>query len=254
MAEVTITPTGSPAWSRKAKIGHYGGSLDKEDSETEGEVPYSWVWYQEIRDMMGDAFRQEQDGLVHAQRLALARSESARTRSAEKLATNGIPATAGERLGYWVEVLRVPIRPEETNHEIRQRAAAKFKAARGPTLAREDEVIEDTVGAARLKGVFRQIGVDLDSPPPQTFWPTENPGPTSHDLGDGAWLSERSHLVVSIEQTADLDDQTFLFLRNVQLFDLLDRLLPIWATFDIALDAELGFELDIDRMDFNALT
>jgi hypothetical protein len=249
MAEVTITPTGRPAWARTARIGDYGGSVDKEDSETEGTVPTAWVWYQEFTAMLGDAFRQDRDGNVHSLKLALARSETARTRASEKIVANSEPDTSDERLGGWVELLRIPVRFTDTKADIRIRAAAKRRAVKGPTITNEDDAIAELLGDNLIE-IFRQTGASLSVPPTQTFWPTVTPGPASHDLGDGAWLSERAHLVVSVRRSSDIDQSEFLYLMNTQLFDLLNRMLPAWATFNWAVEVASGFVLDVSQLDF----
>jgi hypothetical protein len=46
----------------------------------------------------------------------------------------------------------------------------------------------------------------------------------------------------------------FLELVNVHLYQLLDRMLPAWATFDWAMDlSDDGFSLDLDDLDFKGM-
>ena len=250
MAIVTTHPEGKPTWARRRRIGEYGLSLDKQNDQDETPAPYSWTWYLEMRGMRGSAYSQESSGLVHTENLAIARLEQAVTRSSARLAYNSVPLTSFNKLGYWAEVLNVPQRAQDSKEEIRQRCAAKFMAAVGPTEYNENEAIESLLGN-HLVQVWRQTGASLASPPAQTFWPGINPGPASHDLGGGAWLSERCHLVVEVKQ---LDGETlseFLELMNNQLFSLLDTMLPAWATFNWSLNVSTGFLLDISQMDFD---
>jgi len=254
MAVVTANPPGDPVWSRDRSISHYGGAPDKADDPTEGRTSYAWTWYQTIRSMRGDAYRPERTGLVHAENLALARMFADVTRCADKLANNRFPATSDEKLAYWVEVLRIGLRDDDQDHDIRLRAAAKFQAAVGPTIVNEDTAIERLLGRHYIRS-FRQEGVDIATPPTQTFWPGIHPGVPTYALNAGAgsaWLSERCHLVVSVDQL-QLTDGDFLQLMNVDLFGLLDPLLPSYASFNWGIDVASGFALDVSKLDFGAV-
>ena len=100
---------------------------------------------------------------------------------------------------------------------------------------------------------FRQTGTDLDNPPAQTYWPVINPAPAFNnlDLGGGPWLSERAHLVVDVQRLPGESLLDFLNLMNVHLFLLLDRMTPMWSTFNWAINVDDGFLLDISDMDFD---
>ena len=252
MAVITADPNGIPPWSRRRRIADYSGAPDKTDNESEHPFPHAWTWYSEIVAARGSAYRRDRQGLVHAETIALARSECGRTRASEKLAFNRFPLTSWERLSYWVDVLAIPIRPTDSLHDIRVRAAAKFQAAVGPTIFNENTAVERLLESL-LQQVYRQEGVALAAPPPQTFWPGVNPGPAAYSLAPMAtpWLSERAHLVVSTTPIPpDLTLSEFLELVNVYLFDLLDRMLPAWATFNWAVDVQTGFVLDVSQLDF----
>jgi hypothetical protein len=263
MAEphTTVDPPGLPTWSRERKIGHYGGSLDKQNSDTEGTTPYAWGWYRMLVASRPSIFRHQQDGLLHARNVAMARIMAGATRSSEKLRTNSLPTTAAEAIDRWVQILGVRLRQGDTLHDIRQRCAGHYQAARGNSDQLVDEALAKLLGANYVRS-WRQTGpplpdgnTDLSSPPAQTYWPTANPGPAAYDLGGGAWLSERAHLVV---ETIQLDGQTqreFLELMNVDLYGLLDLLLPSYATFNWAIGISAGgFLLDISKMDFTGMT
>lgn len=247
-----MTPTGRPAWSRAARIGHYDGAPDKEDSATEGATPYAWTWYQELGGMLGSAYSKTPTGHVHAKKLALARSFAAVQRAAEKLGTNSVPGTSDEALGQWVKVTGTHVSPDDTRHDIRQRAAARYLATRGPTWTNIDAAVEALLGPAFVR-VWRIAGADMATPPTWTFWPGVNPGPSQFDLGGGTWMSERSRILVEINAPTDASDAAFQQLVNVELFRLLDEMLPAWATFDWAANLSTGFLLDISRMDIDAL-
>lgn len=246
-------PFGSPAWSRRVRIGDYDAATDKRDSATEGELPYAWHWYQEYTGMLGSGFSTARSGLVHAKKLAIARKEAAVQRAAERLVANALPSTSDDALGSWASVLKVRAAPTDGRHDIRQRAAARFLASKGPTRTNEDDSFAGILGDAFVK-VWRTTGADLATPPTQTYWPGVNPGPTGYDLGGGTWLSERAHVVVEVTQPPSMTNSDFLHLVNVEFFRHADELLPAWATFNWAFGVSDGFLLDISQLDFTGIT
>jgi hypothetical protein len=273
-SDVTVMLEGDPSWSRVRNIGHYGGALDKANSETEGRVPYAWAFYRELRAARGSAYRTVYEGttqgLVHAENLAAARSEAARWRASDKLANNALPLTSDERLGSWVETLGVETYPGDTIHDLRLRCAAKYQAGLGPTARVVDDAVQQLLGAAFVR-TWRNAGTpvldafgfygaegttitDLASPPTPTFWPTINPGPAAFDLGGGTWLSSRSFYIVEVQQPDNMPLTTYLELLNVHLFNLLDRILPAWASFGWAEGLSAGgFVLDLSDLDFDGM-
>ena len=252
MAIVTTELEGLPSWAKQRTIGQYGLSLDKQNDEDETPIPYSFTWYQELRSMRGSAYSQSMSGLVHTENLAASRSEQARTRTSARLIYNSLPITSYNRLGQWETILAVPRRLGDTAEITRQKCAAKFKAAIGPSAVNEDEAIATLLGDNFVQ-VYRQTGVDLDTPPLITYWPGVNPGPASYDLGGGAWVSERANLVVEVKQIPGESVGDFLELMNTQLFALLDTMLPAWATFGWATNLDTCFLLDISQMDFDGM-
>jgi hypothetical protein len=156
-------------------------------------------------------------------------------------------------LGEWVKILQLRLRGDETRQEIRQRTAAKFKGSTGNSPTQVDDVVSDLLGAVFIANL-RTFGTDLANPPSPTNWPGINPGPASYDLGGGAWLSPRSHLVVSVVGPTDINDADFAQIVNVDLYDELDRLLPAWMTFNWGVSVSSGFLLDISKLDFTGLT
>lgn len=257
MSNDPIELEGDAAWSRGRRIGHYGGALDKVDCRTE-EVPYAFIAYNELRAMRSSAYSTETGNLVDAENVAIARSSAARFRAGEKLATNGTPLTSDERLEYWVEVLDVPFHPGDTRQEIRARCSAFYKLAEGATEPNVDLAIAELLGNNFVR-TWRARGTDLANPPPQTFalftdGEVQTAGLTAYTLGSGVWLSERAHLTVEVQL---LEHQTlgeFLRMMNVDLFQLLDRMLPSDMTFNWALDVETGFALDVSQLDFTGFS
>lgn len=247
----SIVPEGRPAWSHDSDIGDYGGDFDKEDCSTE-EVPYAWTWYREYGSMIGSAFTSVKTGEVHSKKLALARNRAGVDRAAERARNNGLPRTADEMLGSWVEVLGVPVGDNDRRRVIRKRAAAKFAAMLGPTRETVDQAIADTLGPV-LISIFRNEGTSLSVPPSQTFWDGVNPGPASYDLGGGTWISERSKLGILAVRPTSMPINDFLRLVDTQLFSVLDPLLPMWADYYWTSSIS-GFLLDISLLDFDGLT
>jgi hypothetical protein len=253
-SDVTVALEGNPTWSRDRRIGHYGGALDKTNSLTEGRVPYAWIFYRELRAGRGSAYRTAYEGmvtgLVHAENAAIARSEAARWRAGDKLENNALPLTSDETLGSWLQILNVHTFPGDTIHEIRLRCASKYQALAGASARVIDESVEALLGPSFVR-TWRITGTDLATPPTPTFWPVINPGPAAYSLGGGAWLSSRSFYTAEVVKLSTMSTQTFLELMNVHLFQLLDRSVPAWASFDWAIGLSSGgFLLDISDLDF----
>jgi hypothetical protein len=247
--KVSVTVSGG---SRGSRIGHYDGATDKTDAARE-EIPYAYAWYNEYTGALGDGFTQNRTGLVHCRKLALARTEAAVERGAEKINANSHPNTADDMLGEWVEILKVRLRGDETRQEIRQLCAAKFEATTGNDSASIDRLCERILGS-NFVGVTRVYGTTLDTPPSNTYWPGINPALAAYDLGGGTWFSERSQLVVSVNRPADTTDELFDKRLNVDLFLELDRVLPAHCTFAKSVLDDGGFHLDVDPMDGKGMT
>jgi hypothetical protein len=236
-------------------IGDYDGAFDKEDSITEGPEPYAYQWYRNIEAMLGDGFTTVRRGLVHAKKLALARTQAGLQRTAERALANSIPETADECLEAWAEALAVPLRDGAERWRVRQQCAAKFQTNRGPTASDIDVAVESILGDLYVESI-RQNANALSAPPPQTFWPSGTPGPMSLALGGYAWFSERSHLTVRVTYPQAGDEGEFFRRVNTDLFQYLDRRLPATATFNWAAwrTEPIGFYLDSSPLDFTGLT
>jgi hypothetical protein len=258
---LAVKPQGRPTWSRQRRIGHYGGAIDKQNSDTEGVTPYAWGWYRTMVASRGSKYSGQPEGLVHAENFAIARGFAAASRASERLRTNSLPTTAAEAIDRWAFITDTLRREGDTLQDLRLRCAAKYQTARGNTDRDVDEAIERLLGRSFVR-TWRQTGpglpdgnTDLSSPPTQTFWPGINPGPAAYDLGGGAWLSERCHLVVEVQRIDGQSQRDFLELMNVDLFRLLDRMLPSYASFNWAIGiSDGGFFLDISEMDFVGMT
>lgn len=253
-----VKPEGPPSWARKPGVWKYGGTLDKQTTATELEQTYAYQHYIEIQTGRGSAYTTDYGTQVWAENIAMARAFSGLSRATERMAANALPASAHEALDGWVDRLGVTITDLDNWDAIRLACASRFKLARGPTRANEDAAIAELLGPAFV-AVWRQEGATLAAPPTLTYWPTANPGPDSYALtidqngNKRAWLSEREHLVVEVQQPPGMSDTDFLRLVNVQLFELLDSMLPSTATFDWSMSVGTGFLLDIDQLDFDGM-
>ncbi len=254
MSTATITPTGKPCWSREAAVGDYGGDINKRGSSTEGDAPYAWFCYRELQGMRGSAYSQRVGGtLVHCENLATARLMAWwGWRMPEKLRANSLPGSADDALPYWVEVLGVPSRPTDQKWQLRQRCAAHHKAILSVNLDAIQTAVSELLGDVYVSSSFA-YGSVLSSPPVITFWPGENPGPSSYSLGGGAWFSERSRFTVITQIPPGMSLGEYKQLVDVQLFQLLNRMLPAFCTFGWAVDGD-GFFLDISPLDLTGLT
>jgi hypothetical protein len=240
---------GAAPWLRGRRAAHYGGATDKRDADREI-VPYAWSWYRQLQLMRGSAYTTKRASLVHAETLCIARVFAGLTRAAERRECNAQPITADERLAYWVTVLAVPVAPDDTRQDARLRCAAKYQAAHGATAAAVDAACARLLGDSFVR-TWRFRGADIDSPPDQTFWPGINAGPSSHDLGGGAWSSARARLIVETRRVPGQSEAEYQRLVGLNLFQMLDPMIDSHAAFDWSETVEEGFLLDIDQMDYS---
>ncbi|MEM6792296.1 MAG: hypothetical protein AAF715_32580 [Myxococcota bacterium] len=236
---------GEAAWSRRRRIGHYGGAVDKTDCATE-RVPYAHTWWRSIQLYRGNAYTKAPGALVDVENVAIGRLFASLTRTAEKLRTNSTPITSYERLGYWVAYLAVPVSPVDTVQDVRQRCAAKYGAAAGPTEFNIDTAVAKIAGEAFVS-TLRPQGDDLTTPPEPTFWPNVNPGSPSHDLGGGTWSSHRCTLGVIARQLPGQSHSDWVRTVQIPLVEMLDRAIDSHATF--AIGKASPFILDQSPMD-----
>lgn len=240
-----------PPWGRERQIGDYDGSLDKRDSDAEGTTPYAASVYTMIQGMRGSAFSQQLGGtLVHCESLAMARFwATIAYRYPEKIRANATPAGADEKLDYWVQVLGIPVKETDQRWQIRERCVAHYQASNGNAYPQVHDAVAALLGAGFIDLIVT-VGTDLEHPPSITYWPGGNPGPSSYSLGYGAWLSERAHVAVLVgDQFAH--DAANNDVLNVQLFKLLDGMLPAKCTFNWT--TSTGFLLDVSHLDFDGL-
>lgn len=246
---VTITAFGSDLDFRR--IQDYGGASDKRDSASE-RVPYAWSALEMLRNARGSAYSRETGNLVHAENLTLARAHAMNWRNAERVQTNANPETAWEKSEEWRSALGVRPRPGDTPADVRVRCGAKFRASQGPRQQVNDDAISKLLGTLYVR-TWREYGDDLATPPTVTHWPGVNAGLSGYDLGGGAWYSERCHMMIEVTQPSDVGLSEFIDKMD-QLYELLDRQMPAYVTFDWGVNVEGGFVLDESQLDFGALS
>ena len=239
------------SWLRLPQIGTYGGDPNKEDSVTEGTVPYAAIIYTDLQGMRGTAYTTKPGTLVHAENLAIARFLGYFSyRLPEKVRANAVPSRSDERLPYWVSVLGVASRPDDERWLLRQRASVAYQVSTGPIHDTVLTALQDLLGDNFVE-LRLQDELPLSAPPEPTCWPGINPGWPTYNIGGGAWYSRRSHAVVKVQRLPGQSTDDFLRLVNVDMFIMFDCLLPAWVTFDWSTGE--GFYLDISQLDFDGL-
>lgn len=204
----------------------------------------------------GNAFTTESGTILKAENIATARLFAGVLNAAEKVSNGAIPGTSPiDALYAWAKRLGVSVSLNDKPSDIRKACAAKYRAQVGPTVTNENDALAELLGSAYLN-VTRFEGSDLANPPYPTLWNGVNPGPATADLGGdagGAWFSGRCHLLVNVQQPQGMPWDDFMFLINVRLFDMLDQMLPASSTFNWNLGVYNGFQLNVDKLDYNAL-
>lgn len=247
---VTIVIYGS--WGHDRRIGEYGGSLDKTDNTTESVMPYSAQVYLAMKAARGSAYTDKDYSLVGCENLAISRFMSAVFyRTPEKFSANATPARATEKLDYWVEVLGVPRKSTDQDWELRERCAVHFEAALGPTLSNVTEAVRGLLGDAYVD-LYTYYTDDFDTPPIPTFWNAGDDDGGAYSLGGHTWLSRRAHIRIETIEPPGMTRAEFLNLMNVQLFQLLDPMLPSWCTYNWSVGSD-GFKIGIDKIGIDSI-
>lgn len=213
------------------------------------------VWYSELQGALGSAYFQQDTlaPIVQVFVLAITRQLAAIDGCITRLENQNTPLHASDSLRQWAERLDVSIAPDDKPHEVRAKCLAKYRAANGPTISVVENSLETILGNA-----FVQL-TTADPDGYFTYWPVINPGNPDNNLGetaddnvgDGTWQSINAcHLVIQVQQPSSLNDDDFLYLLNVDMYNLLDILLPAWVTWDWCInDPEDGFILGSDSQE-----
>ena len=198
-----------------------------------------------IKAGMGDAFSQEDESIIGAENIAWARLFTLAHWQAEKLVNNSLPATSFDLLLDWATRLGVSFRPTDSIASIRKACVAKYMATGGSTQTNIQDTVSTLLAGSLIDITYFYSG-DLSAPPDQTYW-AKNPAPNSFGdlgLGDGTWTSLRCHILVAVQQASGQGFNDLMYLVCVQLYNLLDVMLPAWATFDFTLNEYDGFWLN----------
>ncbi len=243
-------------------IGDYDGALDKYDDITENPIPYAALVYRDVQMQRGSAYTTKRGTYVDAENVALARFWSLiGYRLPDKLRNNAKPASADEGLAYWSAVLGIPMREREPKGDLRNRLAVHYRASEGATYDSFRQACQDLLGPVFL-GITLQHDASLQTPSVTTYWPGVNPaGSDAYDIGGGAWFSERAQVLINLRRPAGYSQSQFDQLANVELFTLVDRMLPAWATAQWRDEGEIAVTWDsttwdgsvwVDLFDWNA--
>lgn len=186
------------------------------------------LWLEEIKAALGDAFSKENISVVGAENIATALMLHDLTNTAQRLEDNAIPASSYDLLLAWCDRLGITVSPDDSETSIRAACVAKYRAGDGNSELDVRESLEALLGDALLT-IFYPRGID------------------------GYESNQLCHVLVCVDQPADMSFDQFLFLINVRMFDLLDKLLAAYCSFDFNLGVYSGFELDTSQMDLTAL-
>lgn len=232
-------------------ITDYGGATDKADCETE-RTPYALQCYRQIQEGMGSAFSKELTGLVHAINLTEARAMGWLHRLAEKLGWEQTPRTSEARLEDWCALLKVRQPTSSLDSEARLLAGAAYQSLADNTPQAVDQVCADALDRWFVQ-CWRPWDGAISAPATPTHWPTINPGPVTHDLGGGTWLSAHARLTVEVVEPVESSEEAELYVKLSDLAGLLGKLLPSHMTWDWSTNSDDGFRLDYGRLDFEGL-
>lgn len=209
------------------------------------ESPHS-VYLEILKQQMGSAYTKENASLVGVRNLAFARALGQLYLLAKKIPNNAIPRTSTDSLLDWANRLGVPVRPEDSESSIRRACIAKYKLPVGATRQNIQDSLSELLRTALLS-ITEFKSETLSSTSSETFWNYFNPGPPGLALdSEGAWISNRCHIVVNVQQPNNITFDELLYLVNVQMSGLLDILLPAYCTWDWNLGEQGGFILGDD--------
>lgn len=219
------------SWGDDRTIDSYGGSLTKKNDVKEHPAPYAAQIYRDLQNQRGSAYTTKPGTFVHVENMAIARQvASVCYRLPEKLQNNASgPRKADEGLDYWAACLGLQKRPTETVGAFRERAALHRRLSKGGTYDNLRDEVSTLLGPAFISIEFNHDG-EFETPSTNTYWPVINPGPDSYDLGGGTWLSDRSQVIINAERPGGMSEPDFSQLMNSDLFELVDRMIPAWAT------------------------
>lgn len=225
-------------------------------------------WTKFFQDALGDAFTKEQISIVGAETYALAGALQLANQTCEKIITNSKPGTASDALVKWANRLGVTILPDDTEASLRLRCAVKYMSSGGNTEGATLDLIAALLGSAFVTIHFNKGDDpdDISSEPDGVVWDLGNSlAPATYDLfalprddndpmdeGTEVWTSPAASIIVEVTQPDNMSSDDFLKLVNVDLYNLLDGVLPAWATWHWVVGDD-GFILDEDLLDFNGL-
>ncbi len=207
-------------------------------------------WLDVVKADLGDAFTQDTVSIIGAESVAIARLLTLAQWQAEKLQNNSLPGTSHDLLLDWAERLGVPFRPSDSIASIRSACEAKYLASAGASQTNIKDSLTKLLAQSLIDVTYfywRSLVAPADSED-QTYWPKNPRNYLAGDfgLGDGVWTSTRAHIVIAVQQASGQSFNDLMYLVNVQMYNLLDTMLPAWSSFDFTLNEYLGFWLNDD--------
>lgn len=188
-----------------------------------GGKPLARIYEENLQAAYPDALKPTVGSLLWIKTLTLARMGATTWEALERYQANLVPGTSYELLLNWAKRLGVVVRDSDTVTEIRNACAAKYLInTRGANEGAVYDVVKTLLGDM-LVSINYNTGSDLDTPPDDTYW-SQNPGSVP-------WSSSRALVEIVAAKPATMSQDSFDFLMNVRLYNLLDILLPAWVSW-----------------------
>ena len=248
---VTIYGTTEQRWS-----GDYGAEPSKSRAGNAADVPYAWVWLQELQVTRGDAFSVASGSFTQMENVALARGFAYLQDIAERHASNQLPTQADQSLGRWATIMNVGT-TDDRDWQVRRKCAAKYALTTTGATAASLNAAATLLFGGNFYGINWTLGT-VDYPPEATFWPPgftgdPSPGPGALDIGNGVWTSSRFHFTVELTAANEVEATRLIGIAHRDFDEMLQASLPPVVTWDYRFNPTNGFILDTSRMDREAL-
>lgn len=196
--------------------------------------------YEALNDGLGTTYDTSDDSPVTAETSADARSIAALWSANARLANQWDPRRVTDFLPRWEKIFGIAPRSTDSDNTRRGRLVAKFAALGGALYATTPLICEALLGDAFLDVEYTDLANAVHR------WPGGTPPE------DDQWTSTIAHILVRVEQPANMTTYEFLA-RLGELSNFLRDFLPASTTFDwgvFADNGQRGFYLDEYNLDF----
>jgi len=214
-----------------------------------GELDIMWLDF--IRSALGDFLGKNDTTYSYSETVIIARLFASLQKISESLVSEAFPNTASDMLYNWAIRLGVPVNEDDDPDTIRALCNAKYRLNDGPTEFNLNATITEILGD-RLEEIIYHYSTDGYLSPAPTFTYDSYINPytgygTQFLTPDDYQVSERAHITLSVNM-GTLTEEDFFRLISVQLRNILELLLPCWATWDWTIGTS-GFILALDQTD-----